>query len=121
MSSWIRRAHQYETIFWTLSSISVDGRRGELFVGWGIKASHRHAGAELEVCLFFAVIVLALQVKRDFLSFYKLLKAERFKTQNLFIKRKTTILTSGKQTSAQFVSDWDLRRVSKLINKICIS
>lgn len=48
---------------------------------------------------------------------------KRFKTQNLFIKRqgKTTVLTSGKRTSAQLASDEDLRRLSKLINKIYIS
>ena len=39
---------------------SVDGRRGELSVGWGIRGSQRHVGAELEVCLFFTVIDLPL-------------------------------------------------------------
>lgn len=71
------------------------------------------------VYLFFTVITL--QVKRDFQSFYNLLKVERFKTQNIFLKRKTTVLASGKWTSAQLVSDWDLRRLSNLLNKIFIS
>lgn len=95
MSGWSRKAHQYETIPWTLSSIFVDGRHGEVFVGWGIKGSHRHAGAEF-IYLFCTLIALPLHLKRDFQSFYGLLKAERFKTQNLFIKRKTTVLTGGK-------------------------
>lgn len=51
------------------------------------------------------------------------MKVKRFQTVNLFITRqgKATVLTHGKGTSAQLVSDKDLGRVSKLINKICIS